>query len=50
MRVHRKCSSALTSNDELPHKIEHEAKRAGEVVKRLRDFSATALRVSNASA
>jgi len=23
---------------ELPHKIEHEAKRAGEVVKRLRDF------------
>jgi two-component system, LuxR family, sensor kinase FixL len=25
-------------NDDLPHKIEHEAKRAGEVVKRLRDF------------
>lgn len=25
-------------NDDLPHKIEREAKRAGEVVKRLRDF------------
>ncbi|HEV8520010.1 MAG TPA: ATP-binding protein [Burkholderiales bacterium] len=25
-------------SDGLPHKIEHEAKRAGEVVKRLRDF------------